>query len=748
MGRKFKPMQPIFNKGELSPRLIGRVDNEAYYKAYKYSQNMIPYPEGAITFRPGSVYVNEVKDSSKVVILRPFSFSTVQNYVLEIGDQYVRFYRNRGLVETTPGSGTAYELATPFLEADLRELYFWQSADVLYIAHPDYQTRKLTRTSDTSWTLTTATFEDGPYLPINSTDTTLGRSGTTVTASTSIFVAGDVGRQIRMKSGSAWVWMTITAYTSGTEVEVDETGTVSASVNWRLGVFGGNRGWPAIGTIYEERLILGRTLDLPSTVWGSETGNFESFQPSNPDDGAVGDSDGLSFTIADDQVNAINWLSSGRILLIGTSGGEHSMTGGTSSGYAPITPTNITIKRESNFGSKANIRPYRVGNAVLYPSQSGKKVREMYYEFGVDSYISKDTTLFNEHILRDGVVDVDYVQEPDPYLWTCVESGQLIGMVYERKNDIYGWHRHILGGTDVAVESLAVIPRPSEEDDDLWLLVKRTIDGSTVRYVEYLSEIFEDSKATLSLAPDRPYAKYLDSCISYDGYIDAALTPSATTGSGVTFTSSADAFVSGDVGKRIRYGSSKATITSYTSATEVDADITVDFPSTDTIAAGAWSLQAKEFSGLDHLEGEAVGVQVDGATTDDAVVSSGSVTIDNFASVVHIGLKYSAILTLLPLEVPQVGTIQGMEKSVSEAHIYVTDTYGLQVNGSDVPELNDPIKFLQFPLVTDEAQPLKTGLITFHPPSGYEKDSFLELSHTTAQPFTLNYIVQDIDVND
>lgn len=746
MGQKFRPIQSIFNKGELSPRLIGRVENEAYYKAFDYGNNMLPYPEGAITLRPGTVYVNKVKDSTKLTIIRPFRFSTVQNYIIEFGDQYVRFYRNRGVVETAPN--TPYEVSTPYLEADLRELYMWQSADVLYIAHPDYQTRKLTRTSDTSWTLTTATFNDGPYLPINSSSTTFARSGTTVTASASTFVAGDVGRQIRMKSGSAWSWMTITAYTSGTQVTVDNSGTIAATTDWRLGVFGGDLGWPAIGSIYEERLILARTVNLPSTVWGSETGDFESFAPSAPSDGTVGDDNGFSFTIADDQVNAINWLSSGRILLIGTSGGEHSMTGGTASGYAPLTPTNVTIKRESNFGSAANIRVHRVGNAVLYPSQSAKKIREIYYEFNVDSYVSKDTTLFNEHILRAGVVDADYTQEPDPYLWTCDEAGQLIGMVYERTNDIYGWHRHTIAGTDAIVESLAVIPRPGEEDDDLWLVVRRTIDGDTVRYIEYISELFEDSKATLVNAPDRPYAKYLDSCLTYDGYLDATLTPFATTGSSITFTAGSSVFDSGDVGKQIRYGSSKAIITTYNSGTSVDADITVDFPNTSAIASGLWSLQAKTFSGLDHLEGETVGVQTDGATTDDEIVSSGSITINNFASVVHVGLKYSSTLTFLPVEIPQVGTIQGREKSVSELHMFVTNTYGLKVNGSDVPDVTDTVKFLQFPIVTDEAQPLKTGIISVHPPSGYQKDGQITLEHTLAQPFTLNYIVQVIDVND
>ena len=753
MGQKFKVIQSVFNKGELSPRLRGRVDNAAYYKAYDAGENMVPLPEGAITFRPGTVFVKEVKTSAKVTIIRPFRFSTIQNYVIEFGDLYVRFYRNRGNVESSPG--VAYEVVTPYLEADLRELYLFQSADVLYILHPDYAPRTLVRTSDTSWTLNTISFVDGPYLPINSTAVTLApgatSGATTLTASSATFVAGDVGRQVRIRVGSGtWSWGTITGFTSSTLVNFTISGptlsATTATTSWRLGVFGGTRLWPAVGTIYEERLILGRTADLPSTIWGSQTGDLTNFGPSNLADGVVADDNAFSFTIADDQVNDINWLSSGRNLLIGTEGAEHSMSGGTSSGYAPITPTNVTIKRESNYGSKQNLRAHRIGNAVLYPSQSGRKVREMYYEFGIDSYVSRDTTLFSEHVIKSGLVDISYAQEPDPHLWTCVESGELVGMVYERIQEIEGWHRHTLGGAGVVVESIAVIPRPGDENDEVWLLVKRTINGSTERYIEYISELYEDVTAPITGAPTRPYAKFLDSCITYDGYLNSTITPAATTGSGVNFTAGSSVFAAGDVGKQIRIGSGRATITTYNSATSVTATITTAMPSTSSVAAGQWSLAAKVFTGASHLEGQTVGVVADGYLTDDETIASGSITLDNFASVVHIGLRYTGRIKLLPPEVPSQGTIQGREKSTAALHIYVTDTYGLKINTSDT-DITDTIKFLKFPLVTEVAPALKTGLISVHPPSGYAKDSQLELIHDVPLPFTLNYVVQDLDVN-
>jgi hypothetical protein len=102
-GRLYKHIQPVFNRGELSPRIIGRIDNDAYYAATKFSSNMVPFPQGSITKRTGTYYVSTVKDSADNTVLIPFKFSTVQNYIIEVGDLYMRFYRNRGVVESSPG---------------------------------------------------------------------------------------------------------------------------------------------------------------------------------------------------------------------------------------------------------------------------------------------------------------------------------------------------------------------------------------------------------------------------------------------------------------------------------------------------------------------------------------------------------------------------------------------------------------------------------------------------------------------
>ena len=167
---KARPLYYSFNSGELSPLLDMRVDQAKYQSGCKVLQNMIPTPYGPAFRAPGTYYIADTKDHTKSFRLERFVFSTVQAYILEFGDQYIRFYKDGGQILD---GASAYEISAPYLESDLEELQFEQSADTLYIAHNDYVRRKLTRTGHTSWTLTELTAETGPFLEQNSSDTTI-----------------------------------------------------------------------------------------------------------------------------------------------------------------------------------------------------------------------------------------------------------------------------------------------------------------------------------------------------------------------------------------------------------------------------------------------------------------------------------------------------------------------------------------------------------------------------------------------
>ena len=207
---------PSFTAGEMSDSMQGRTDFAKYFSAASRIENFVVLPHGPITRRPGTYFVSEVKTSSAKTRLIPFSFSTTQTYVLEFGNQYIRFYKDDGQITS---SGSAYEISSPYTTAQLFDLKFAQSADVMYICNENHPVKKLSRTGHTSWTLADVDFTDGPYLDSNTTSTTMTPSGTSGTAITinclsSTFVSTDVNRFINFSNGYA----KITAFTSATVV--------------------------------------------------------------------------------------------------------------------------------------------------------------------------------------------------------------------------------------------------------------------------------------------------------------------------------------------------------------------------------------------------------------------------------------------------------------------------------------------------------------------------------------------------
>lgn len=511
---KANPIQASFARGEISPLLHGRVDLGPYAVAAKTILNGIVRLQGPIARRSGTRYVAAVKDSAESVRLVPFEFSTAQAYVLEFGHQYVRFYMDEGRIESSPGA--AVEIASPYAEADLPALKFAQSADTLYIAHPSHAPRKLARASHTSWTLSVIEFLDGPYLDENADAAkTLAPSaatgaGVTLTASGhSPFVASDVGRLVRIKHGSTWGNAKITAYTSATEVTADVKsafGSASASSAWRLGAWSAATGYPAAVTFFEERLWWAGSTAQPQTVWSSRSGDFESMAPTAAD-GVVADDNGIAFTLAANQVNVIRWLNPGQVLQIGTVGGLWILRATTLD--QPLTPTTVQARRHRAHGC-ADLTPREAGDATLFVTRSGRQVRELAYSFERDKYVAPDMTLLAEHIAKEGIVAIDYAQEPDPVLWCVRADGALLGMTYEREQEVIGWHRHVLGGAQAKVESVAVIPSPEGGHDQLWLAVRRTVNGTTRRTVEFMEELFTRAQAQAD-------AFFVDCGLTYTG---------------------------------------------------------------------------------------------------------------------------------------------------------------------------------------------------------------------------------------
>jgi hypothetical protein len=144
-----------FAGGEISPEMFGRIDDAKFQTGAAKLRNFIAMPQGPAENRAGFAFVREVKDSTKKVRLLPFTYSTTQTMVIELGAGYIRFHTQGA---TLLSGGSPYEIANPYAEADLFDIHYVQSADVLTLVHPNYAPRELKRLGATNWTLTTITF--------------------------------------------------------------------------------------------------------------------------------------------------------------------------------------------------------------------------------------------------------------------------------------------------------------------------------------------------------------------------------------------------------------------------------------------------------------------------------------------------------------------------------------------------------------------------------------------------------------
>ena len=670
------PIQTNFTAGELTPRLKGRVDVNKYQNGVQLLKNFIIMPQGGVYRRPGTKFINEVKNSANFTRLIPFEFSTIQAYVLEFGNQYIRIYRDGGLV--VDGNGDAIEVVTPYLTGDLRILQFTQSADILYIVHPGYKPRKLSRTAHTTWTLTEIDFKDGPYLSLNKTSTTITASHTggtsrTITASANLFSATDVGRLIRKENSTKWGYAKITAYNSPTSVNVDILGNfdaVTATKDWRLGSWSQTTGWPGSVVFFQERLVFAYTDSQPQTIWMSCAGDYENFQPTGEAGGeypvasTVNDDNAITYTIASNKVNAIRWMDASSNLVIGTAGAEWIAKQATNAD--PLSPTNIQVLQQTTYGSDA-VPARRVGTATLFIQRSGRRVRELIYNFDVDSYIARDISILSEHLLRENNYTVDnaYQAEPDSVFWIVTETGKLIGMTYLREQEVIGFHQHEFGGSfnggSSVVESISVIPNSDLTGDQLWLVIKRTINGQTKRYVELLQESHD---------PIDPLNK------NNMWYLDSALT------------------------------------------TTIESGETV-------------------FSGLEHLKNENVGILADGASRPTETVNlDGLLTLRRSANTVIVGLPYTSIIKTLPAEGGgQAGTAQGKQARISKVGVRVLNSLSFKI-GTSLSDLFIK-EFRQTTDKMDASPPLFSGDKFVSLDQGYTTDTSYYIVQDLPYPLTV-----------
>ena len=241
--------------------------------------------------------------------------------------------------------------------------------------------------------------------------------------------------------------------------------------------------YPAAVSFMGQRLYLGGTKSRPQTIFASKVGQYGNFNI------GTDDSDPFSFEIAADRSSRIKWMMAKDNLMIGTTSSEWLITGG---GISNITATNVQVLRQSAYGSAYNQAVF-VADSLLFFQKGGRKLREYMYSNDNRAYLANDLTFYADHITFSGVAETAYQQNPDSIYWCIRNDGILVGLTYDRLNGIAGWHRHV---TDGAFESTCCVDGAGEEED-IWLVVKRSINGVPKRFLEIMASRDQGSGADL-----------------------------------------------------------------------------------------------------------------------------------------------------------------------------------------------------------------------------------------------------------
>ncbi|KVE27255.1 hypothetical protein WS67_12195 [Burkholderia singularis] len=277
---------------------------------------------------------------------------------------------------------------------------------------------------------------------------------------------------------------------------------------WARALFNATDGFPQMGTFWRNRLCLMRDRWLAMSV----SADFENFKTKDADQQT--DDSAIVEQLNARQLNKLAWMVESDSLLIGMTGDEWVV--GPANASQPISATNLNASRRTSYGSK-RLQPVQVGGTLLFVQKSGRKLRDFKYDFSSDNYASTDVTKLADHVTRgrneanNGIMSICYQQEPHSVIWAARADGQLIAVTYDEetgRSDVYGWHRH--PDANGFVECVASMPAPDGAADDLWMIVRRQINGQTVRYVEWLSPSLQDDDPQSA-------AFYVDSGITYRG---------------------------------------------------------------------------------------------------------------------------------------------------------------------------------------------------------------------------------------
>lgn len=467
-----------FTGGVIDPLLYGRMDTPRYQNGCEKILNAFVLSTGGCTRAWGTKFVDSagagisVKSAPFFILKKDVSPPVIQGYRIQFrSDGKIRFYTNNALILS---GGNPYEINSPFPNTDLRRIRFEQFDNVLYLVHPDVAPQKLTRATDTSWTIEAVPFT----MPAAQSVSGITRSGSIATATTAanhgystgdlITIAGAAQSEYNgtfqiTKTGDTTFTYTVT----GTPV-TPATGTITAQkVHWHA-----NFGYPPCITFFEQRGIYGGTKTHPQTCVGSKNG-----EPTNLQTG-TNDSDAFSFTLAQATAPVLHLIASSRQIGALTGREEILIQG---SADKALTPTNVQIKRQTGYGTIDTVAPQAIAGEILFTTKYGKKVRLLGYKYDIDKYTAPEQSIIAAHLLAAGAIaDMAVSTEPYSIVWIVTNDGKLVIVVFDKDQDVIAWSHC---ETDGVIKEVTVVPGMSQ--DQVWLTVQRTIAGTTYTYNEY-----------------------------------------------------------------------------------------------------------------------------------------------------------------------------------------------------------------------------------------------------------------------
>lgn len=778
----FRTAQYSFSLGEISPRLLSRMDLTYYGTGLALCRNFVPSVLGGVYNRPGTRFIAYCADETRRPRLIPFRFSkgAGQSYILLFGHLFVRVLMNGAEVLYPPGdpnAGQPVGFATPYTEADLPALTYVQSADVMTLTHPNYDPYELTRTDHHVWSLTAATFAPTLAAP-GSGDIALtkGGSGSGTTWRYVVTWETESGEESLPSPEKTVDHASSLSSTNYVDIVASNppTGAVYADIyRYRSGVFGwignttagnafrddgispkldqtpprarnpmyGANNRPAAVAYFQQRLAFGGSYNSPETLWLSQAGAYHNFSLSEP----LRDSDAITASLIGDDVDQIRHLVPlGKNLLILARGGVWTLARGDKA----LTPAlEGGLNAEVAYGASL-VRPIRAGTDCLYVQEGGHIVRAVDYDLSRDGLTATDVSILSEHLLRQQtIVEWAWAQIPGRVVWAVRDDGVLLSLSYLKEEKITGWAWHDTAGI---FESVATIPEPDAAtgvtavEDAVYVVVRRWLGGQWRRCIErFASRSVSDVRAAFhldaGLSWDNPTA-IQDVTVDGDGYVQVTA-PGHGLSDGDWIDLEGIEGVDGLNGRRLIAGFplTADSFRVYVSGDDLGTGDDQGMPGAQISGAyqqgGLVRKAVSTVTGLDHLEGEQVSVLNDGSVEGPYTVTDGAITLLRPGSRVHVGISYFSDLQTLPIMSAVSVEMRSRMKRLTQVGLFLHQARGVMV-GPDADHLEEFVQRDAAVPLGDPTQPT-TGLVEITVPATWTRDGQIFVRQADPLPLEL-----------